>query len=121
VKDTGNLFSGCPAPSPEEDVQILLDKPGLRIERIVSRGHASPPGFWYDQPGDEWVLVVKGAGEVLFEGEARPRRLGPGDYLHIPAGRRHRVSYTAPDEETIWVAVHRPPPTLPKENSTHAT
>ena len=39
----------------------ILRTETFRIERIVSRGQASPPGFWYDQETDEWVLLVSGA------------------------------------------------------------
>jgi cupin 2 domain-containing protein len=78
----------------------------VRVERIVSFGHASPPGFWYDQPWHEWVVLLTGAARVLFEGDSAPVQLGPGDSLDIPAGRRHRVEWTAPDGPTVWLAVH---------------
>jgi cupin 2 domain-containing protein len=76
----------------------------VRIERIVSRGHASPPGFWYDQPEHEFVLLVEGEAALVVEGEGE-RRLAPGDWLEIKARVRHRVSWTAPDRATIWLAV----------------
>ena len=85
---------------------MLLETPRVRIERIVSTGQASPPGFWYDQDRAEWVLVVSGAAGLLFEGEAEPLSLGPGDWVHIPAHRRHRVLWTDPANPTVWLAVH---------------
>lgn len=85
---------------------MLASSPHVRIERIVSRGQASPPGFWYDQDAAEWVIVLAGSAALLFEGETDPHRLAPGDYLHIPAHRRHRVEWTDPDQATIWLAVH---------------
>ena len=36
-----------------------------KIERIVSRGHASPEDFWYDQEENEWVMVVKGTARCV--------------------------------------------------------
>ena len=84
----------------------LLEVPGVRIERIVSTGQASPPGFWYDQPQGEWVLVVEGAAELRFEDEAAPRALGRGDHVFIAPHRRHRVTWTDPGRPTIWLAVH---------------
>jgi cupin 2 domain-containing protein len=101
-----NIFADIPSKLREEQVVVLLATPTLRIERIVSRGHASPPGFWYDQERPEWVVLLKGAGELQFEGEIAPRRLGPGDYIHIPAHARHRVVWTAADEPTVWLAIH---------------
>ena len=100
-----NMFDDIPAGLPEELVQTLLGKPGLRIERIVSLGHASPEGFWYDQEASEWVLLLKGAARLRFEGE-EPIELGPGSFVNIPARKRHRVEWTDPGEATIWLAVH---------------
>jgi cupin 2 domain-containing protein len=99
-----NLFADLPANLPEELFTTLLQAPGTRIERIVSHGHQSPDGFWYDQPESEWVLVLQGTAKIEFEGGII--QLGPGDHLNIPAHRKHRVAWTAPDEPTIWLAVH---------------
>jgi cupin 2 domain-containing protein len=102
----GNLFTDVPAELAAEETTPLLAAPNVRIERIVSRGHASPPDFWYDQTEAEWVLVLAGSAAVLFEGEGEPRLLKHGDYLHIPAHARHRVVWTDLNEPTIWLAVH---------------
>jgi cupin 2 domain-containing protein len=104
--DSGNLFAGIPDTLPDEQTDALLFAPHIRIERIVSRGHSSPPGFWYDQDKPEWVIVLAGAAGVLFDGEPEPRVLMRGDYLHIPAHARHRVEWTDKDAPTIWIAVH---------------
>ena len=100
-----NLFAEIPAELPEELTQTLLGTPSLRIERIVSWGHASPEGFWYDQETHEWVLLLTGAARLRFEG-GQPIDLVPGAFVHIPAHQRHRVEWTAPDEPTVWLAVH---------------
>jgi len=99
-----NLFADLPRDLPEELLTTLLQAPGVRIERIVSHGHQSPPGFWYDQPTGEWVIVLKGAAKIDFEGGMV--EMGPGDFIDIPAHRKHRVAWTTPDEPTIWLAVH---------------
>jgi len=100
-----NLFADIPAPLPAELLQTLFARPNMRIERIVSHGHASPEGFWYDQAEHEWVVVLRGAAHVLFERDGRRVELRPGDYLQIPAHERHRVEWTTADEPTIWLAV----------------
>jgi cupin 2 domain-containing protein len=100
-----NIFTDLPAGLPDELVQVLLSGPGLSIERIVSLGHASPEGFWYDQEDGEWVLLLKGAARLRFEGE-EPIELQPGSFVNIPAHRRHRVEWTDPGEPTVWLAVH---------------
>jgi cupin 2 domain-containing protein len=82
-------------------------------ERIVSTGRTTPAGEWFDPDRDEWVVLVAGAAEVLFEGEAAPRRLAPGDWLRIPAHARHRVTRTDPDRPTIWLALHHAPDQSP--------
>jgi cupin 2 domain-containing protein len=89
----------------EELTEMLAEGSDVRVERIVSTGHASPEGFWYDQEMDEWIVVLRGEALVQFEGEAEPLRLKPGDYVNIPAHRRHRVEWTSPDEPTVWLAV----------------
>jgi cupin 2 domain-containing protein len=99
----GNLHRGIPAQLPDELVTQLSRAGGLRIERIVSRGHHSPEGFWYDQAEGEYVLLV--AGEARLELESGELRLEPGDWVDIPAHVRHRVAWTAPDRDTIWLAV----------------
>jgi cupin 2 domain-containing protein len=100
-----NLFAEIPTDLPEELVQTLLGAPGLRIERIVSQGHASPEGFWYDQATHEWVLLLSGAARLLLEGEG-PLELRPGSFVDIPAHQRHRVEWTDPGRPTIWLAIH---------------
>lgn len=103
----GNLFSDLPrAAEPAERVEPLLAQRGLRVERIVSSGQASPPGFWYEQPEAEWVLLVSGEALLRFEDESEARRLRPGDWLLIEPLRRHRVDWTATDAPTVWLAVH---------------
>ncbi|MET4698759.1 cupin 2 domain-containing protein [Constrictibacter sp. MBR-5] len=102
----GNLFAHLAGAAGDERIDALLDRPGLRIERIVSTGQASPPGFWYDQEEAEWVLLVAGAAGLQFEDEEDVRTLRPGDHLLIPAHRRHRVAWTASDAPTVWLAVH---------------
>lgn len=103
----GNIFAGLPlAPLTEEIVSELCKTAALRIERIVSTGQASPVDHWYDQDANEWVILLRGAARLLFEDEAGERLLGPGDYVHIPAHRRHRVLWTDPEQVTVWLAVH---------------
>ncbi len=103
---SASLFDDLPENSGAEQFRELLARPGLRIERIVSHGQCSPPGFWYDQPGGEWVLVVQGKARLRFADESVSRELQAGDWLDIFPHRRHRVEWTAPDEPTIWLAVH---------------
>jgi len=88
-----------------ECVDQLLTRPGLRIERIVSLGQASPPDFWYNQAEGEWVLLLAGAARLRFADEDEARELGPGDCLDIAAHRRHRIDWTAPATPTVWLAV----------------
>jgi cupin 2 domain-containing protein len=101
---TQNLLAGLPVQLPTELFTVLLQAPAVRIERIVSQGHASPEGFWYDQEQHEWVLVLQGAARLRFEDRLVEMR--PGDCLNIPAHQKHRVDWTTPEEPTVWLAVH---------------
>jgi cupin 2 domain-containing protein len=98
-----NLFTNILTTLPEELFTTLLEAPNVRIERIVSHGHASPEGFWFDQDQHEWVLVLQGAARLKFENETI--HLKPGDFVNIPAHQKHRVEWTTPDEPTVWLAV----------------
>ena len=98
-----NIFDSLPQHLPQEVVAALLRAGDVRIERIVSHGHASPADFWYDQPQSEWVIVLKGAARLQFEDGTVEMK--PGDFMTIPAHRKHRVEWTTPDEPTIWLAV----------------
>jgi cupin 2 domain-containing protein len=101
-----NIFAEISDQIPEEIFECILKQKNLVIERIVSKGHVTLAGQWYDQAGDEWVLLIQGQATLLFEENRRLVRLNPGDYLLIPAHARHRVEWTLPDFNTIWLAVH---------------
>jgi cupin 2 domain-containing protein len=100
-----NLLTPLPDARAAEAVDTLLTRPDVRIERIVSFGQASPPGFWYDQAEGEWVTLLTGAARLRFADELEPRLLIPGDCLDIPPHRRHRVDWTDPAKPTVWLAV----------------
>jgi cupin 2 domain-containing protein len=101
-----NIFDRIPADLSAELIETIVAGRGCRIERIISGGQASPPDFWYDQPEDEWVIVLKGGAGLLFEGEDGARVLQKGDYVTIPAHCRHRVMWADPHGDTVWLAVH---------------
>ncbi len=101
---TGHLLSPLPPNhAPEEEMLDLACMAGARVERIVSRGHVSPPGFWYDQEEDEWVVVLKGRAVLEFDDPGETLVLRENDWVLIPAHRRHRVAQTA--NPTVWLAV----------------
>ena len=100
-----NLLAAIPATLPRELETLLADGGECRLKRIVSRGHASGPDDWYDQDDNEWVMVVSGRGCLAFE-DGGTVEMGPGDYLLIPARCRHRVDWTTPDTETVWLALY---------------
>ena len=103
MKKSANLFSELPNSLPEELIDKLVDTGEIRIERIISTGHASPPGFWYDQSVNEWVAILRGEAVLAFEDETQI--LKPGDYVLIPPHRKHRVNSTSLTEPTVWLAV----------------
>lgn len=98
-----NIYHELPQNLPKEVVQTLIRAADVRIERIISHGHASPTDFWYDQPQHEWVIVLRGAARLQFED--RMVEMKPGDFLNIPPFQRHRVDWTTPDEPTVWLGV----------------
>src|SRR5260221_14751856 len=99
---TDNLFANVAHQLPDEQIVELLSAENVRIERIVSTGHATALDEWYDLKRYEWVLLLAGSAGLIFEGESAPFRLEPGSYVHIAAHVRHRVPRTAPAVPTIW-------------------
>ncbi len=100
-----SIYKTIPDNLPEEVIEELIHSQAVRIKRIVSRGHASPPGFWYDQEENEWVIVLEGSAGLLLEGDENQTVLKKGDYLNIPAHTKHRVEWTDKTGETIWLAI----------------
>jgi cupin 2 domain-containing protein len=104
--EIANLFAARLEPERQEIFDTLLETGRFRLEQIISTGQATPAGEWYDQERNEWVALLSGSAGLLFEGEPEPRVMKPGDYLIIPAHLRHRVEWTDPDHETVWLALH---------------
>jgi len=103
---TGNLFAEIPDGAGEEVFTTLLKTGAFTLERIVSSGQATPPGQWCDQETHEWVILLKGRAGLMFEGEEEVRTLQPGDFVLIPAHRKHRVEWTNAGQTTLWLALH---------------
>lgn len=106
VPSCNNIFSNIPDQLPEELLESIFNKDNIHLERIVSRGHVTPPGQWYDEAWDEWVLLLQGQASLLYEKDMRFISMTAGDYLLIPAHTKHRVEWTHPDMNTIWLALH---------------
>ena len=101
---TGNLSDNIPPQLAEEITQAVLQRGAVRIERIISQGQTAPAEGWYDQGEHEWVIVLQGAAKLAFA-DGRKLDMKPGDYVHLPAHRKHRVAWTDPDQVTVWLAV----------------
>jgi cupin 2 domain-containing protein len=102
----GSLFQKLPDATAAERLEKLCQSKSFRIERIVSGGQLSPPGFWFDQAHEEWVLVVQGKAEISLLDPEERIHLSVGDWLMIDAHRKHRVEATSREPVTIWLAVH---------------
>ena len=109
-----SLFSEAPEPLTAEVFETLLARPGIRIERILSKGQTTPEGQWYDQTDDEWVVLLKGRARLIIEGKPKPLELGPGDGVFLAAHCRHRVDWTDPDVMSLWLAIHLAPEDQPR-------
>jgi cupin 2 domain-containing protein len=101
-----NVFANVAHQLPDEEIVELLSARNVRIERIVSTGHASALNEWYDQDRAEWVLLLAASAGIIFEGETEPLLLEPGSYVHIGAHVRHRVAWTDQSVPTVWLTIH---------------
>ena len=104
--DAKNILADIPAELPQELFTSLLQNEQLHIERIVSRGHANAKDEWYDQTHEEWLILLQGEAILEFAEQEELKKLQAGDYLLIPSHCRHRVEWTAPNSDTIWLAIH---------------
>ena len=100
-----NISGNIPAELPDELFEEILAGKNFKLERIVSRGHHCPEGFWYDQDENEWVVLLTGRAVLLFEGREETVELRPGNHILISRHLRHRVEWTDPDQDTIWLAL----------------
>ena len=100
-----NIFQTKGISTKKEYFEEVLSTPDFRLERIISKGHATPEGEWYDQDQNEWVMLLKGKAALRFVDTDVRTVLCPGDYLLIPAHQRHRVEWTSAEEETVWMAL----------------
>jgi len=109
IIECSNIFRGAGAERSGEIIETLLQAPGCRLERIVSNASCTPAGEWFDQERNEWVIVLSGSARIRFEDPAAEVQMKRGDYLTIPARRRHRVEWTSTEEATVWLALHYSP------------
>lgn len=100
-----NIFEKIPLSLKEEFFEDVLTTENFKIERIVSEGHGTPENYWYDQDKNEFVILISGSAELLFENDKKIE-LNPGDYLIIPAHKKHRVLKTDTIQKTFWLALH---------------
>lgn len=101
-----NLFKNIPDSIPEEIIETIISGKNIEVERIISNGQSSPDDFWYNDPRNEFVIVLKGSGTLRFKKDNNLITLLPGDYINIPAHCEHRVEKTDQTQETIWLAVY---------------
>ena len=102
----GNILAAIPDQLPEELETLLASGRDFRLNRIVSRGHRSGESDWYDQRETEWVMLLSGAARLEFEEDGRMVTMAPGDWLTIPPHCRHRVAWTDPVADSVWLALY---------------
>jgi cupin 2 domain-containing protein len=102
---TDNIFDLTGLELDRELFELLCETEQISIERIISTGQTTPPDQWYDQSRDEWVILLQGEAQLMFE-DGSMSDLKAGDYLLIPAHQKHRVSYTSTEPACIWLAIH---------------
>ena len=101
-----NIFESIPGEMATELFDTLLETNSFHLKRIVSSGQHNPEGEWFDQEKCEWVILLSGSAGLRFEGDDAVHELAPGDYVNIPTHCRHRVEWTDPEVNTVWLALH---------------
>lgn len=103
-KMISNIFNSNSEKINEEVLENLIKTDSFLLERIISEGHTTPEGYFYDQKQNEFVLLLKGFAKIAFED--CEVELKEGDYLIIPAHKKHRVTYTSEKEKTFWLTLY---------------
>ena len=103
--DIGNLFESIPESIQDEVVTEFARTKHVKIARIVSPCLMPPTSDWYDQSENEWVIVLEGEAKIVFDNNEEIH-LKAGGYVDIPAHKRHKVTWTSPHTQTIWLAIH---------------
>lgn len=101
-----NIFSAIPAKTNDEFFENILKNDAFTLERIVSMGHTTPAGQWYEQARDEWVILLQGRASLEIEGQDELLEMAAGDHIHLPAKLKHRVEWTDDQQTTVWLALH---------------
>lgn len=102
----GNIFANLPRIKKQEVFQVLVKNKKLTLERIISTGQVTKEGQWLKQKHNEWVVLLKGKAILRFWGKKKLLSLKRGDYVFIPKDLKHRVEWTAPDQKSVWLALH---------------
>ena len=105
VPAISNLFQLPERRTFDEVFEVLARGDNLKIERIVSTGHSTPMGEWYDQAADEWVGLLQGEAQLQY-GDGSLQQLHAGDWILIPAHLKHRVERTSESPPCVWLAIH---------------
>lgn len=101
-----NLLDKLPSTKTANEIfETLIQTKQLKLERIISTGQITPENQWYNQAQNEWVVLIKGRANIVFE-DQREVHLVAGDYLHIHKHQKHRVSWTDPNDTCVWLALH---------------
>lgn len=104
LMNLSNILGAIPSDLSAEVFEDIIKSPNIRIERIISKGQSTPADSWYDQEEHEWVMVLEGKAILEFENN-HSLTLNKGDYINIPAHCKHKVSWTDPDQITLWLAI----------------
>jgi len=99
-----NVFIAAGWDKVKEYYETLVERPGFRVERIMSAGHTSPAEGWYEQNENETVVLLKGHAVLEFEND-RKVEMNVGDMLTIQQYEKHKVAYTSKNPECVWLAV----------------
>jgi cupin 2 domain-containing protein len=106
LMDRKNIFNTEELSRIEECFIPIYSNQKIFIEKIVSFGQTTPENDWLEQDRSEWVALLQGEAEILFENDIHKVSMKRGDYIHIPSHCKHKVTFTSVDPPCIWLAVH---------------
>ncbi len=100
-----NYYGGFIQEKSPENYFDLLKGNKFKLEKIVSKGYSTPENKWLSGNKNEFVILLKGKAELLFESGIK-LKLNEGDYFTIPANTKHKVTKTSKKPVCYWLTIH---------------
>jgi len=75
------------SPMPGVSMAVIWGDPSQGAHATFTKFAPGHDSGMHSHTNDLWIVVIKGA--YLYKDEAGEKRVGPGDFIRVPGGRKH--------------------------------